>query len=99
MILVTFRFRLLEHRTERTAQSKNWTKEQINQMSQQHNRITAISTLGFQLPLAIVIFTQRRRERRVRAIKSSILSTFCLKSTFAKNYFCHKSVKAEIATS
>ena len=29
--------------------------------------------------------------------KPSILSTFCLKSTFANKYFCHKSVKAEIA--
>lgn len=37
-VLVTFRFRLVEQRAERIAQSKNWTDEQINQMSQQHNR-------------------------------------------------------------
>ena len=37
-VLVTFRFRLVEQRAERIAQSKNWTDEQIDQMSKQHNR-------------------------------------------------------------
>ena len=37
-ILIAFRFRLVEQRAERIAQAKGWTEEQINQMSQEHNR-------------------------------------------------------------
>ncbi len=37
-ILVAFRFRLVEQRAERIAQTKGWTDEQINQMSQEHYR-------------------------------------------------------------
>ena len=37
-VLMSFRFRLVEQRAERIAQSKNWTEEQINQMSQEHYR-------------------------------------------------------------
>ena len=37
-ILVAFRFRLIEERAERIAQAKGWSEEQINQISQEHNR-------------------------------------------------------------
>ncbi len=38
-LLVAFRFNLVEQRAERIAQAKGWTEEQVNQMSQEHNRI------------------------------------------------------------
>lgn len=37
-VLIAFRFRLVEERAERIAQSKGWTTEHINQMSQEHHR-------------------------------------------------------------
>jgi hypothetical protein len=39
-LLVAFRFKLVEERAERIAQSKGWSEEQINQMSQEHLRTT-----------------------------------------------------------
>ena len=41
--LIAFRFRLVEERAERIAQSKNWTDEKINQMSQDHLRTAYVA--------------------------------------------------------
>ncbi len=37
-LLVSFRFKLVEQRAERIVQTRGWTDEQINQLSQEHNR-------------------------------------------------------------
>ena len=39
-LLISFRFRLVEERAERIAKTKGWSEEQINQMSQEHHRIS-----------------------------------------------------------
>ena len=62
-----------------------------------NNIFAAISALEFLIAFGNCFFTQRRRERRVRVIKSSILSTFCLRLAFTKRYFCHGNVKVETA--
>lgn len=39
-LLISFRFKLVEERAERIAKTKGWSEEQINQMSQEHHRIS-----------------------------------------------------------
>ena len=39
-LLISFRFRLVEERAERIAKNKGWSEEQINQMSQEHLRVS-----------------------------------------------------------